>query len=149
MERCDRRQGYLDTGKLEWWCVAQLKCAAGCQAVTLRGWRASGISVSECGSARHGAPPQHTRARRDLRRELRRSPPTHESAVRDAGNGDRAMRTHRRTKYSASLYRSKALTYLNLVNTVLKKGAGYTCLVMKVPVACLVLHSGVLTEQVK
>lgn len=40
------------------------------QAVTWRGWRVSGISVSECVSARHD-----TRERRDRRRELRRSPP--------------------------------------------------------------------------
>lgn len=51
------------------------ECACASQAVTLRGWRASGISVSECVSVRHGAPPPHTRARRDRRRELRRSVP--------------------------------------------------------------------------
>lgn len=52
-----------------------------CQAVTLRDWRATGTSVSECVRLRHAAPPPHTRARRDRRRELRRSPPAHQQTV--------------------------------------------------------------------
>lgn len=62
MHRGTTRIGvYLDAGWFEQWG----------QAVTLRGWRGSGISVSECASVRH----EHTRDRRDRRRVLRRSPP--------------------------------------------------------------------------
>ncbi|CAH2054366.1 unnamed protein product, partial [Iphiclides podalirius] len=51
-------------------------------AVTLRGWRASGISVSECVRARQAAPPAHRRARLERRREPLRSQPAQPAGTR-------------------------------------------------------------------